>query len=73
MSRPGRLSRSREKVTISFWLDSERVQTTAVVRTSDGGVGMGIEFTGLDEVAQQQLQRQVESMDSSLMKARGAF
>ncbi len=63
----------REKVTISFWLDSERVQTTAVVRTSDGGVGMGIEFTGLDEVAQQQLQRQVESMDSSLMKARGAF
>ncbi len=63
----------REKVTISFWLNSERVQTTAVVRTSDGGVGMGIEFTGLDEVAQQQLQRQVESMDSTLMKARGAF
>ena len=61
-----------KKVTISFWLDSERVQTTGVVRTSDGGVGMGIEFTGLDEVAQQQLQRQVESMDSSLMKARGA-
>ncbi len=63
----------RERVTISFWLNSERVQTTAVVRTSDGGVGMGIEFTGLDEVAQQQLQRQVESMDSTLMKARGAF
>ncbi len=63
----------REKVTISFWLNSERVQTTAVVRTSDGGVGMGIEFTGLDELAQQQLQRQVESMDSTLMKARGAF
>ena len=62
----------RKKVTISFWLNSERVQTTAVIRTSDGGVGMGIEFTGLDEVTQQQLQRQVESMDSSLMKARGA-
>ena len=63
----------REKVTVSFWLNSEPVQTTAVVRTSDGGVGMGIEFTGLDEVAQQQLQRQVESLDSSLMRARGAF
>jgi hypothetical protein len=62
----------REKVTVSFWLDSERIQTTAVVRTSDGGVGMGIEFTGLDEVAQQQLQRYVESMDSTLTKARGA-
>jgi PilZ domain len=63
----------REKVTISFWLNSERVQTTGVVRTSDGGVGMGIEFTGLDEMAQQQLQSHVESMDSTLMKARGAF
>jgi PilZ domain len=62
----------REKVTISFWLNSERVQTTAVVRTSDGGVGMGIEFTGLDEMAQQQLQSHVESMDSTLMKAQGA-
>jgi hypothetical protein len=33
---------------------------------------MGIEFTGLDEAAQEQLQRQVESMDSPLMKAQGA-
>ena len=61
-----------EKVTIAFRLNSERVQTTGVVRTSDKGVGMGLEFTGLDEVTQDQLQRQVESMDSSLMKARGA-
>jgi PilZ domain-containing protein len=61
-----------EKVTIAFWLNSERVQTTGVVRTSDRGVGMGIEFTGLDEAAQEQLQRQVESMDSPLMKAQGA-
>ena len=63
----------RRNLTISFWLNSERVQTTAVVRTSDRGVGMGIEFTGLDEVVQQQLQTQVENMDSSVMKARGAF
>jgi len=61
-----------EKVTIAFGLNSGRVQTTGVVRTSDRGVGMGIEFTGLDEVTQEQLQRQIESMDSPLMKAQGA-
>lgn len=47
---------------ISFWLDSERIRTPAVVRSSDGGVGMGIEFTGLDEPTRDRLQRQIESM-----------
>jgi PilZ domain len=46
---------------ITFWLDSERVQTTAIVRTCDGGVGMGIEFTGLDEATQKRLQQQAET------------
>jgi hypothetical protein len=60
---------------ITFWLNSERVQTTAIVRTSDGGVGMGIEFIGLDESTQKQLQKQVEAMatGSPLFRhARGA-
>ena len=47
---------------ISFWLDSERIRTPAVVRSSDGGVGMGIEFTGLDEKTQERLQQQVDTM-----------
>jgi hypothetical protein len=47
---------------ITFWLDSERVDTSAIVRACDGGVGMGIEFTGLDERTQERLQQQVETM-----------
>lgn len=49
-------------LTITFWLGSEQVATPAVVRTCDGGVGMGIEFTGLDLATQQRLQRQAEAM-----------
>jgi hypothetical protein len=47
---------------ITFWLNSERVHTTAIVRTSDPGVGMGIEFIGLDETTQKRLQQHVESI-----------
>lgn len=49
-------------VSISFWLNSERVHTSAIVRTCDHGVGMGIEFTGLDETTQKRLQQQVEAI-----------
>jgi hypothetical protein len=47
---------------VTFWLDGESVHTSAIVRTCDRGVGMGIEFTGLDQAAQKKLQRQVESI-----------
>jgi hypothetical protein len=47
---------------ITFWLNSERVHTTAIVRTCDSGVGMGIEFTGLDQVTQTRLQQHVETI-----------
>jgi hypothetical protein len=49
-------------VNITFWLNSERVHTSAIVRTCDHGVGMGIEFTGLDEATQKRLQQQVEAI-----------
>jgi len=49
---------------ITFWLNSEPVCTAAIVRTCDGGVGMGIEFTGLDEPTQKRLQQQVEAAAS---------
>jgi hypothetical protein len=51
-----------KQLIITFWLNSERVHTTAIVRTSDPGVGMGIEFIGLDEATQKRLQQHVESM-----------
>jgi hypothetical protein len=66
----------KKPLNISFWLNSERIHTTAVVRTSDGGVGMGIEFTGLDEVTQQQLQEQIETLAleaAPLRRAKAAF
>jgi hypothetical protein len=49
-------------LTITFWLGSEQNFTPAIVRTCDGGVGMGIEFTGLDAEIQQRLQQQVDAM-----------
>lgn len=45
-----------------LWLGTERINTPAVIRSCDGGVGMGIEFTGLDEATQERLQRQIEAM-----------
>jgi PilZ domain len=51
------------KVNIMFWLDSEKVRTQGIVRTSDPGVGMGIEFTTLEMQFQQSLQKYLEKMD----------
>ena len=41
---------------VDFWIDQERVSTSAVVRTRDPGVGMGIEFTSLTEDTKQRFQ-----------------
>ena len=37
-------------------------RSAAIVRTFDRGVGMGVEFTGLDQAIQKRLQQQVESI-----------
>lgn len=47
---------------ITLWMDDERVSTPAVIKSCDGGVGMGIEFTGLDEKTQERLQHYIETM-----------
>lgn len=52
-------------VRLVFWIGSEKVETTGIVRASDGGVGMGIEFIGLDDAAQERLQRYLESLDTT--------
>jgi hypothetical protein len=54
------------KGTITFWMDEEKVQTTAVVRASDPGVGMGFEFTTLDTHVQERLQQFLDKIDTSL-------
>ena len=50
-------------VNITFWIDDEKVMTTGVVRASDPGVGMGIEFTSLDNPVQERLQAYLEKID----------
>jgi PilZ domain len=56
--------------TITFWMDEEKVQTTAVIRASDPGVGMGIEFTTLDTHVQERLQQFLDKIDTSPARGR---
>lgn len=61
---------------ITLWLDSEKITTPATVRACDGGVGMGIEFIGLNQKTRERLQLHVEKMaaESGLSRnARGTF
>ncbi|HXY14379.1 MAG TPA: PilZ domain-containing protein [Terriglobales bacterium] len=61
------------KVNIKFWVESENVQTSGIVRTSDPGVGMGIEFMALDNVVQEWLQAYLDKLDDTVGgKAKGA-
>jgi PilZ domain len=48
---------------VEFWKETEKVTTTAVVRTCDPGVGMGIEFIGLPQEDRQRLQEYLEKVD----------
>jgi hypothetical protein len=48
---------------VTFWLNSEKGRTTPIVRTCVSGMDLGVEFTGLDEATQKQLQRRVEITD----------
>src|ERR1700722_17737642 len=57
------------KVKITFWMDDEKIQTSGAVRASDGGVGMGIEFTQLDDHVQERLQKHLEKLDAGLQRA----
>jgi hypothetical protein len=56
------LARGTE-LNISLWIESEKVDTTGIVRSCDGGVGMGIEFTGMELESQERLQRYLEKLD----------
>ena len=48
---------------LDFWLASERMNITAVVRTCDPGVGNGIEFTGLPTDGKQRMQAYLDETD----------
>jgi PilZ domain len=48
---------------VEFWIESEKFSTSAVVRTSDPGVGMGIEFMGLTPDTKQRVQDHLDKVD----------
>lgn len=50
---------------VDFWMDEERLSPSAVVRTRDPGVGMGIEFTGLPDETKKRFQAYLDKLDSS--------
>jgi hypothetical protein len=48
---------------VDFWLDSEHIKVTAVVRTCDPGVGNGIEFTGMPPETKERMQAYLDGID----------
>jgi hypothetical protein len=48
---------------LDFYLDSEHVRITAVIRTCDPGVGNGIEFTGMTAEMKQRMQAYLDAVD----------
>jgi hypothetical protein len=49
-------------VELSFNIGFERVSTEATVRTSDLGVGMGLEFTRMHGDSKGRLQKQIDEV-----------
>jgi hypothetical protein len=56
-------------VRVDFWLDSEHVKVTAMVRTCDPGVGNGIEFTGMPASIKQRMQAYLDVIDPQMRAA----
>jgi hypothetical protein len=50
---------------VDLWIEQERLSPSAVVRTRDPGVGMGIEFTGLPEESKKRFQAHLDKIDTS--------
>ena len=51
---------------VDFWLDSEHINITAVVRTCDPGVGNGIEFTGMPPETKSRMQSYLDAIDPQM-------
>jgi hypothetical protein len=51
---------------LEFWIDQERISSSATVRTRDPGVGMGIEFTGLADESKKRFQAYLDKQDPGI-------
>lgn len=49
---------------VDFWIGDDRLSPSAVVRTRDPGVGMGIEFTGLPDENKKRFQAHLDKIDA---------
>lgn len=50
---------------VDLWMEEERLSPSAIVRTRDPGVGMGIEFTGLPEESKKRFQAHLDKIDQA--------
>jgi hypothetical protein len=48
---------------VDLWIGDDRLTPSAIVRTRDPGVGMGIEFTGLPEETKKRFQAHLDTLD----------
>jgi hypothetical protein len=51
---------------VDLWIGEERLSPSAIVRTRDPGVGMGIEFTGLPEEMKKRFQAHLDKLDPGM-------
>jgi hypothetical protein len=49
---------------VDLWIEEERMTASAVVRTRDPGVGMGIEFTGMTDESKKRFQAHLDKIDT---------
>ncbi len=52
---------------VDLWMGDEHITPSAVVRTRDPGVGMGIEFTGMTEESKTRFQEHLDKLDPSVL------
>jgi hypothetical protein len=53
---------------VDFWIDQERLTSTATVRTCDPGVGMGIELTGMPDESKVRFQAYLDKIDPGMSR-----
>jgi len=51
---------------VDFWIGDDKLSPTAIVRTRDPGVGMGIEFTGMPDEMKKRVQAHLDKVDPGL-------
>jgi len=51
---------------VDLWIEEEKLTPSAVVRTRDPGVGMGIEFTGMTDESKKRFQAHLDKLDPGM-------